>query len=145
MLNHCSTAILVCPKVPWNSYTLLFSTICGWIQKPFDLQVAHIGGFDLLYKVVWFVSSYLSDRRGWFQAKFWILTNLPDCWNLSIFYCRFLMTVFLILSNNFVWFSGLNQPHILVSLVSLSKTKQNVCLWALGSWKSFSDQNHVWK
>ena len=42
----------VCPKVPENSNVPIFSAKCGWILKPFDLQVAHIGGFDLVYKEV---------------------------------------------------------------------------------------------
>ena len=39
----------VCPKVPLNSDMVLFSAICGWILKPFDLQIATLGRFDMMY------------------------------------------------------------------------------------------------
>ena len=39
-------------KVGGTFHTPLISPICQWILKPFELQVAHIGGFDLVYLVV---------------------------------------------------------------------------------------------
>ena len=39
----------VCPKVACNSFHMVFSAISGWILKPFDLQVATMCGFDIMY------------------------------------------------------------------------------------------------
>ena len=39
----------VCPKVPVNSNVVDFSAIIGPILKPFDLQVATLGRFDMMY------------------------------------------------------------------------------------------------
>ena len=39
----------VCPKVAYNSFHMVFSAISGWILKPFDLQVATMCGFDIMY------------------------------------------------------------------------------------------------
>ena len=39
----------VCPKVPLKSNAVLFSAISGRILKPFDLQVATLGRFDMMY------------------------------------------------------------------------------------------------
>ena len=39
----------VCPKVPLNSNVVLFLAICGLILKPFDLQIATLGRFDMMY------------------------------------------------------------------------------------------------
>ena len=39
----------VCPKVPVNSNVVDFSAISGPIPKPFDLQVATLGRFDMMY------------------------------------------------------------------------------------------------
>ena len=39
----------VCPKVPVNSNMVDFSAISGPILKPFDLQVAILGRFDMMY------------------------------------------------------------------------------------------------
>ena len=39
----------VCPKVCDTLDTTLFSGLCGWILKPFDLMIAHTGGFVLVY------------------------------------------------------------------------------------------------
>ena len=39
----------VCPKVAYNSFDIIFSAISGSIQKPFDLQVATMCGFDIMY------------------------------------------------------------------------------------------------
>ena len=38
-----------CPKVACNSFHMVFSAISGWILKPFDLQVATMCGFDIMY------------------------------------------------------------------------------------------------
>ena len=35
----------VCPKVR----DTLFSALCGWILKPFDLMIVHTAGFVLVY------------------------------------------------------------------------------------------------
>ena len=39
----------VCPKVACNSFHMVFSAISEWILKPFDLQVATMCGFDIMY------------------------------------------------------------------------------------------------
>ena len=39
----------VCPKVPLNCNVVLISAICGWILKPFELQIATLGRFDMMY------------------------------------------------------------------------------------------------
>ena len=39
----------VCPKVARISFHMVFSAISGWILKPFDLQVATMCGFDIMY------------------------------------------------------------------------------------------------
>ena len=41
----------VCPKVRYKSNVPLFSAICGWILKSFDLMIAHTGRFDMVYEV----------------------------------------------------------------------------------------------
>ena len=41
----------VCPKVPVNSNVVDFSAISGPILKPFDLQVATLGRFDMMYNM----------------------------------------------------------------------------------------------
>ena len=41
----------VCPKVPYISKVSLFSAVCGWIPKPFDLLIALTVRFDLVYEV----------------------------------------------------------------------------------------------
>ena len=41
----------VCPKVAYNSFHMVFSAISGWILKPFDLQVATLGRFDMMYNM----------------------------------------------------------------------------------------------
>ena len=38
-----------CPKVPLKSNVVVFSAISGRILKPFDLQVATLGRFDMMY------------------------------------------------------------------------------------------------
>ena len=44
-----SADITVCPKVACISFHMVFSAISGWILKPFDLQVATMCGFDIMY------------------------------------------------------------------------------------------------
>ena len=39
----------MCPKVARISFHMVFSAISGWILKPFDLQVATMCGFDIMY------------------------------------------------------------------------------------------------
>ena len=39
----------VCPKVACISFHMVISAISGWILKPFDLQVATMCGFDIMY------------------------------------------------------------------------------------------------
>ena len=39
----------VCPEVRVTPNTPLFYAICGRILKPFELQVVHMCGFDLVY------------------------------------------------------------------------------------------------
>ena len=39
----------MCPKVACISFHMVFSAISGWILKPFDLQVATMCGFDIMY------------------------------------------------------------------------------------------------
>ena len=41
----------VCPKVPYTSNVSLFSAVCGWIPKPFDLLIATAVRFDSVYEV----------------------------------------------------------------------------------------------
>ena len=41
----------VCPKVPYISWTPLFSALSEWIKKPFELLIALTGRFGLVYKV----------------------------------------------------------------------------------------------
>ena len=41
----------VCPKVPVNSNVVDFSAISGPILNPFDLQVATLGRFDIMYNM----------------------------------------------------------------------------------------------
>ena len=41
----------VCPKVPVNSNVVDFSAISGPILKPFDLHVATLGRFDMMYNI----------------------------------------------------------------------------------------------
>ena len=53
----------VCPKVPYTNNVSLFSAIGGWIPKPFDLQVVHMCGFDLVYDEAW-----LLQRWPWFYG-----------------------------------------------------------------------------
>ena len=50
-LGNCFQRVLptVCPKVAYNSFHMVFSAISGWILKPFDLQVATMCGFDIMY------------------------------------------------------------------------------------------------
>ena len=44
--------VLQCvPKVPYISKVSLFSAVCGWIPKPFDLLIALTVRFDLVYEV----------------------------------------------------------------------------------------------
>ena len=38
-----------CPKVPLKSNVVVFSAISGRILKPFDIQVATMCGFDIMY------------------------------------------------------------------------------------------------
>ena len=45
------THYTVCPKVPFKRNVHLFSAVCGWIPKSFGFLVAHIGGFEMAYKV----------------------------------------------------------------------------------------------
>ena len=47
--DEADVANTVCPKVPYNSNVSLFSAVCGWIPKPFDLPIATAGRFDLVY------------------------------------------------------------------------------------------------
>ena len=47
--EHSSVRSTVCPKVAYNSFHMVFSAISGWILKPFDLQVATMCGFDIMY------------------------------------------------------------------------------------------------
>ena len=46
---NAARASTVCPKVAYNSFHMVFSAISGWILKPFDLQVATMSGFDIMY------------------------------------------------------------------------------------------------
>ena len=39
----------VCPKVACISFLMVFSAISGRILKPFDLQVATMCGFNIMY------------------------------------------------------------------------------------------------
>ena len=41
----------VCPKVPLNSNVVIFSAISGRILKSFDLQIATLGRFDMMYNM----------------------------------------------------------------------------------------------
>ena len=49
--NQVIAEATVCPKVALKTKVPLFWTLHGWIPKPFGLLVAHIGGFDMAYKV----------------------------------------------------------------------------------------------
>ena len=42
----------VCPKVPLKRNLVVFSTINGWILKPFELQTVLECGFDMMYNRV---------------------------------------------------------------------------------------------
>ena len=48
----------VCPKVPYTSKVCLFSAVCGWIPKPFDLLIATAVRFDLVYNNASIVGKY---------------------------------------------------------------------------------------
>ena len=39
----------VCPKVPEKSNVPCFSAICAWILKPFNLQIAMMVRFVMMY------------------------------------------------------------------------------------------------
>ena len=39
----------VCPKVPLKRNLVVFSALCGWILKPFELQIVLECGFDMMY------------------------------------------------------------------------------------------------
>ena len=39
----------VCPKVPLKRNLVVFSAVCGWILKPFELQIVLECGFDIMY------------------------------------------------------------------------------------------------
>ena len=39
----------VCPKVPLKRNLVVFSAVCGWILKPFELQIVLECGFDMMY------------------------------------------------------------------------------------------------
>ena len=43
----CRTTVY--PKDGTTLYTPLFSTLCGRIAKPFELQIVHMCGFDMTY------------------------------------------------------------------------------------------------
>ena len=51
MRSRSSEPNTVCPKVALKTKVPLFWTPHGWIPKPFGLLVAHIGGFDMAYKL----------------------------------------------------------------------------------------------
>ena len=40
----------MCPKVPYTSNVSLFSAVCGWIPKPFDLLIATAVRFCLVQR-----------------------------------------------------------------------------------------------
>ena len=41
----------VCPKVPEKSNLPCFSAICAWILKPFNLQIAMMVRFVMMYDI----------------------------------------------------------------------------------------------
>ena len=64
----------VCPKVAYNSFHMVFSAISGWILKPFDLQVATMCGFDIMYDKSVLPSKvppYLHSDMIWRKSYFW--------------------------------------------------------------------------
>ena len=43
----------VCPKVPLKRNLVVFSVVCGWILKPFELQIVLECGFDMMYDMAY--------------------------------------------------------------------------------------------
>ena len=39
----------VCPKVPLKINLVVISAVCGWILKPFELQIVLECEFDMMY------------------------------------------------------------------------------------------------
>ena len=69
-----------CPKVPWNSNVVLFSAKYGQILKPFGLQIATLGRFDIMYDIPWLpIRCHLLWRiTSWAYFWHWQLCGFSD-------------------------------------------------------------------
>ena len=82
------TSTTGCPKVPWNSNEVLFSAKYERILKPFGLQIATLGRFDIMYDIPWLpIRCHLLWRiTSWAYFWHWQLCGLSDIYYIWFFH-----------------------------------------------------------